>query len=135
MSATVGVMLKPLPAIPSFRVDLERQPGRHLVSAHDSFWDVIAQGVERLCALRLPDARTSFTQTFAKQLADVLDASHEQGTSPTESVSRLAARLQDDAHGSDGATIDEFLRVAEEMENAGHLQLAFSMLAHLRSRG
>lgn len=96
-------------------------------------WILIARTVERLSEIDSSVARSDMLRSFGNQFLTVIDAASESALTIPPSVSVLAMSMRGGTdRASDLSVFDGVVAVAEDMEGAGVLQLAFSMLAHLR---
>jgi len=127
-------VLTPLPTLSAYRADLDRYPDRARVAECDGVWIVVARAVEQFL-----EVDAAVRSTMSRELGDNLVSSAIVGTSTSpphrrERVVALASALRDDRDATGTAEVfDGGVRVAEDMEGAGALHLAFTMLAHLRA--
>jgi tetratricopeptide (TPR) repeat protein len=125
-------MLTPLTTLTAYRADLDRIPDGQRFSAHDGAWVAISRTVEQFVECDAVE-RPALAGTLGKGLEFIVEGS----ASPArhgKSVASLARALQTSRDSSDFIHVfDGVMRVAEDIEGAGALQLAYTTLAHLRA--
>jgi tetratricopeptide (TPR) repeat protein len=126
-------MLTPLSTYAAFRVDLNRHPGRASVSVHDYFWILTSSCFERLSEISESEARDNYAQSFASQLLSGAEAHNGFRNALPKNVFLLATQIQNGLTLTRSDDVfDRAIRVVEDMESAGVLQLAYSILGFLR---
>lgn len=124
-------MLGPLPALTAYRADLARHAKASGLASCDGKWIIVACAVEQFLLFD-SNARSSVARNLASVLSSASRSEETSAERTQKSIRDLAEKLRRGASWDDKSAFDGIVRVAEDMESAGALHLAFTTLAHLR---